>query len=137
MAIGLKDLSPQRAKVEVEKAPKVESEDWSRATMIARPWTTSNLTPKKPRAKKSTETLNSHMSDEWADDHTSALQAFDMETSSPLTQLNDLKIELRGQAVELERKIKRAAKGPFQLMTSLLGQALSQSLAQRARRRNQ
>ena len=62
----------------------------------------------------------SHISEKWACDHTSSVDAFDMEFQSPLAQLQDLKLEIKAQVTELEIKIKRAAMSPFHIMRSVL-----------------
>ncbi len=62
----------------------------------------------------------SYIGEKWACDHTSSIDAFDMEVQSPMDQLQDLKLEIRAQVTEIEIKIKRAAMSPFQIIRSVL-----------------
>ncbi len=96
------------------------SQNWARSTRIERPWATSE-TPKssKPSGRLSSG-KNLAMSGEWADEHTSTIHVFEMEAQSALAQLLDLRMELKAQAVEFERKIKRAAMSPFQILRSVV-----------------
>ena len=112
MSLGLDDLKKRTPAAKV-------TEDWARATKTARPWTTSELT-KTPKTSRKANSAGAHMNSEWAGDHTATLHAFDMEVPSALTQLRDLQISLKEQAVEIERKIKRAAKSPFEIAKSVL-----------------
>jgi membrane-anchored protein YejM (alkaline phosphatase superfamily) len=112
MSLGLNDLK--------KKSAKPKTENWARSTTTARPWAAAGLS-KGPKARKSrAENSDAFMSDEWANDYTSSIHAFDMEVQSALTQLRDLQVSLKEQAVEIERKIKRAAMSPFEIMRSVL-----------------
>lgn len=120
MSLGLNDLKKSRAKKTPETGVGAVSENWARATKTARPWTSTELT-KGPKARKTRiETAGAFMNSEWANEYTASLHAFDMETPSPLAQLRDLQISLKEQAIEIERKLKRAAKGPLEIVESVL-----------------
>ena len=96
------------------------SENWARGTRIERPWATSEVT-KAPRPSARTASGKTFaMSGEWADEHTSTIHVFEMEAQSALAQLIDLKMEFKAQVVELERKIKRAAMSPFEILRSVV-----------------
>ena len=118
MSLGLNDLKKRRP-AQMDGAGAV-SENWARGTRTTRPWASSNLT-KGPKARKSRiETSDAAMNEEWVDDYTASLTVFDMEAQSALTQLKDLKISIEEHAREVERKIKRAAMGPYEIMRSVL-----------------
>jgi len=133
MSLGLNDLKKTRAAKASEtsapvKAPSQHgagavSENWARSSKTARPWTSSGLS-KGPKARKPVSTEDAYMNETWADEHTGSIRAFDMEleieVDSALTQLRDLKIKLKEQALEMERKLKRAALGPFEIMKHLM-----------------
>lgn len=127
MSLGLNDLkkhAPQKTsqkKSETKSATGsgAVSENWARTSRTARPWTSSGLT-KGPKGRTSPVASDAHMNSEWANEHTASLQAFDMEVQSALTQIRDLQISMKEQAVELERKIKRAAMSPFHIARQIL-----------------
>lgn len=99
----------------------IKTELKTSSTMTAHPWTHDGLVLKGQKARKPrAEHFNAAMNDEWVNDHTSSLSAFDMEVQSALTQLIDLQMSLKEQAVEIERKIKRAAMSPFHILRSVL-----------------
>jgi hypothetical protein len=117
MSLGLNDLKKSARTSKTE----TKTENWARGNQTTLPWTTSGLSAKGPRARKSRiETSDAFMSAEWANEHTSSLSAFDMEVQSALTQLRDLQLSVKERAVEIERKIKRAAMSPFYIMRSVL-----------------
>jgi hypothetical protein len=125
MSLSLNDLKKSERPVKSEEKEAAStgsaSEDWSRSTKTSRPWATDGLVAKGPKGRKARAELSDlAMNSEWANEHTSSINAFDMEVPSALTQLRDLQISLIEQAVEMERKIKRAAKSPFQIMRSVL-----------------
>ena len=128
MSIGLNDLKKRATPPTKTASTKNEgagavSENWARPTFTARPWTSEGLSKAKPtpaKKRRSSEAVEASMSNDWADDHTSATHAFDMEAQSTLAKLQDLKIEMTLQAIELERKFKRASKGPLLLLRSVL-----------------
>ncbi len=118
MSLGLNDLKKRRP-AKSDGAGAV-SENWGRGTTTTRPWSNSNLS-KGPRARKARiETSEAAMNQEWVDDYTSTHPVFNMEAQSALTQLQDLKLSLEERARDVERKIKRAAMGPFEIMRSVL-----------------
>lgn len=128
MSLGLNDLKKRApattSKTETPTPPGTGAvtENWARPTLTARPWKSDALTqrPAKKSRSRSSEIVEASMSNEWADEHTSSLNAFEMEAQSPLNQLHDLRMELTSQAIELERKIKRAVEGPFEILRSVL-----------------
>jgi hypothetical protein len=117
MSLGLNDLKKRRT-------PKTESENWARTTTTTLPWTSTNLN-KGPKTRKTRiETSDAFMSEEWANDYTSSIHAFDMEVQSALVQLRDLQMSLKEslkeQAIEMERKLKRATTGPLEIVKFVL-----------------
>lgn len=124
MSLGLNDLKKRRAP-KTESTPSSNglgavSENWARTTTTTRPWTSANL-GKGPKSRKARiETSEAFMSEEWANDYTSSIHAFDMEVQSALVQLRDLQISLKEQALEMERKLKRAATGPLEIVKFVL-----------------
>ena len=125
MSLGLNDLKKSarsnKTETQEETGSGAVSENWALSARTARPWATVGLVSKGPKGRKARQELSgSAMNLEWANDHTSSPNAFDMEVQSALTQLRDLQISLKEQAIEIERKIKRAAKSPFQIMRSVL-----------------
>ncbi len=125
MSLGLNDLKKSARSVKRETKTTAGSgavsETPSRLSKTSRPWAADGLVSKGPKgAKPRVEFSDMAMNSEWANDHTSTLNAFDMEVPSALTQLQDLKMSLKEQASEMEQKIKRAAQSPFQIMRSIL-----------------
>ncbi len=127
MSLGLNDVKKNTRAPKVAKPTDSDggagatSENWALSKKIARPWATTGLEKgPKGRQRAPSEVLNASMSAEWVDDHTATIHVFEMEAQSPATQLRELKIELTAQAIELERKIKRAAKSPLQILRSVL-----------------
>ncbi len=125
MALSLNDLKKSEYPLKNKTIESIErnanSKIMGRSPIGARPWTTDELVPKATMSRKLRAGLsNSAMNSEWVNEHTSSLNAFDMEVQSGLTQLHDFQILLREQFVEVNRKIKRAAMSPFQIVRTVL-----------------